>query len=368
MIKTLRITTIIAAFLAVGFLAFPVVYGYRYHGVEEIEQFLSSPGAVESFKKAKGAKRVKGGDQVSPLLKQAMGFGLYLNPPRRAAAPKPTRKPGIRKPAPITEAPVVFSTKFTLIGTSYYASRPDLSLAYIDEPGKGLHWVRQGDKVSHLLIQEVQDGSVIVKDRDKLNTLVVARAPKKSLLRSDKTSKSTTVMPGTSTSITSSVSAPVGSQRGGPPTLPRTDAAKRAIAAKSAAMAATPPRVTVPRPGRRPMQPSEAEQDAVLAEFINELKAMEGTGKNGSEYSAEERAALKEAIVDFEAMRITAGEAKRLDRLGRELGNVQSDPERAKKLKIQSSAGKQQLPKSSPPRTSPPPPRRPQPPRRPPRK
>ena len=42
MIKTLRITTIIAAFLAVGLLAFPVVYGYR--GDEEIEKFLKSPG------------------------------------------------------------------------------------------------------------------------------------------------------------------------------------------------------------------------------------------------------------------------------------------------------------------------------------
>ena len=57
MIKTLRITTIIAAILAIGFLAFPVVYGYRYHGIEEIEQFLSSPGATEQFSMAKGEKR-----------------------------------------------------------------------------------------------------------------------------------------------------------------------------------------------------------------------------------------------------------------------------------------------------------------------
>lgn len=357
MIKTLRITTIIAAILAVGFLAFPVVYGYRYHGVEEIEQFLNSPGAVERFKKAKGAKRVKGGAKVSPLVKQAMGFSLYLNPPRKPSVPKPARTQVARTPAPITEAPVVFSTKFTLIGTSYYASRPDLSLAYIDEPGKGMHWVRQGARVAHLLIQEVKDGSVIVQDRDKMVTLVAARTPKKSLLKGDKTSKSTTVLPGTSTSITSSVSVQASAQKGMPPALPQPGVAESAIAAKSAAMTTAPPRITVPRAGRRAPEMGDAEQDAMLAEFVNELKAMKS-----SEYSEEEKAALQEAIVDFEAMRITADEAKRLGRLGKELGDVKSDPERAKSLKVQSR------PPQPPPRRPQPPPRRPQPPRRPPRK
>ncbi len=348
MIKTLRITTIIAAILAVGFLAFPAVYGYRYHGVEEIEQFLNSPGAVERFKKAKGAKRVKGGDQISPLVSQALLFKEYLNPTRRPTVSRPARTqvtptqvPDIPKPL----GPV--SVKFHLIGTSYYASRPELSLAYIDEPGKGLHWVRQGDNVSHLVIQEVKDGSVIVKDRDKLNTLVVARTPKKSLLKSDETSKSTSVMPGVSTSITSSISGRTSAQEGAKPPLPEPGPAGRAIATKSTSMTAGPPRVT-PRASLGVPEMSAAEQDAVLAEFINELKAM-----NSSEYSEEEKAALQEAIVDFEAMRITAGEAQRIGRLGKELENV--DPQRAKTSKVQS-------------RPPPSPPRRPQPPRRPPRK
>ena len=345
MIKTLRITTFIAAILAVGVLAFPVAYGYRYHGVEEIEQFLNSPGAVESFKRAKGSKRVKGGNQISPLVKQAFAFGLYLNPPRQAAVPKPTRTPVVRKPTAVTEAPVVFSTKFTLIGTSYYSSRPELSLAYIDEPGKGLHWVRQGAKVAHLLIEEVKDGSVIVKDRDKTVTLVAARAPKKSLLKSDKTTKSTPVIPGVSASITSNASV----QASVKPTLTKPGAAERAIAAKSAATAAVPPRIVHPRAVRRAPEMSDAEQDAVLADFINDLKTMQ----KGTSQSEKDNAALQEAIVEFEAMRITSKEAKRLDRLGKELRDVQSDPERAKNMKIQQSG-------------SPPPPKRPVPPRRPP--
>ena len=94
---------------------------------------------------------------------------------------------------------------------------------------------------------------------------------------------------------------------------------------------------------------SEAEQDAMLAEFINELKTMQS-----SEYSEQEKAALQEAIVDFEAMRITAEEAKRLGRLGKELGNVKSDPERAKSLKVQSRPPQPPPPRPQPPRRRPP--------------
>jgi hypothetical protein len=349
MIKTLRITTFIAAILAVGVLAFPVVYGDW--GDEEIEKFLESPGAIERFKQAKGAKRVKGGNQVSPLVKQAAGFGLYLNPPRQVAATTPIRKPPVGKQAPPPPVDRIFTAKFKLIGTSYYASRPELSLAYIDEPGKGLYWVRQGDRVSHLLIQEVKDGSVIVKDSDKLNTLVVARAPKRSLLKSDTTSKSTSVMPGVSTSITSTASV----QTNVKSTLPTTSVVEKAVAAKSAAAAATPPRIVPPRAVRGVPEMSKAEQDAVLADFINDLKAMQ----KDSEQTEDEKAVLQEAIVDFEAMRITSEEARRLDRLGRELRDVQSDPERAKNLKIQKSGD------SQPP---PPPPKRTVPPRRAPRR
>ncbi|KPK24485.1 MAG: hypothetical protein AMJ70_01810 [Dehalococcoidia bacterium SG8_51_3] len=357
MVKTLRITTFIAAILAVGVLAFPVVYGDW--GDEEIEKFLSSPGAIERFKEAKGNKK-RPGNQVSPLVRQAGVFGLYLNPPQHAPIPKPAQTPVVRTQAPVIPGPRgPVSPKFTLIGTSYYASRPELSLAYIDEPGKGLYWVRQGDRVSHLLIQEVKDGSVIVQDHDRLDTLVVARAPKKSLLKNDETSKSTSVMPGLSSTITSTASV----QTSVIPTLPTPtpSAADRAIAAKSAAAAAAPPRTVQTRAVSGVPEMSEAEQDAVLADFIKDLKAMQESG----DQSEEEKAALQEAIVDFEAMRITTNEARRLDRLGKELRGVQNDPERAKNLKIQKS-GVSQPPPPPPSSKRTVPPRR-LPPRRPPR-
>jgi len=346
MIKTLRITTIIAAFLAVGLLAFPVVYGYR--GDEAIEKFLKSPGAIEKFKKAKGAK-VKTGDQVSPLVKQAALFALIINPPRTPTKPRMGKPPVARPVVPERVPDKVFTTKFDLVGTSYYASRPELSLAYIDEPGKGLHWVRQGARVGHLLIEEVRDGSLIVKDREKTVTLIPKRAPKKSLIKGETTSTSTTTFPGASASITSTSSVPVAAGAG-----------------QNLVSNVKKTTTALPVGRRRPPQADYSEQDAdaVLANFLNKLKTQQtgaGTGEGGS--SETEKANLKEAIADFEAMRVPADEAKRLDRLGKELKQVRRNPAGAGGSKV-GSRGPQTPPK--PPQSPQRPPTRRPPTRRPP--
>jgi len=323
MIKTLRITTIIAALLAVGLLAFPVVYGYR--GDDEIEKFLKSPGAIERFNKAKGAKS-KTGNQVSPLVKHAALFALIINPPPTPAIKRPKTKLPPVTPGEITkiEPPRVVTTKFKLIGTSYYASRPELSLAYIDEPGKGMYWVRQGEKVAHLDIDEVRDGSLIVKDREKTFTLVPERTPKKSLIKGETTSGTT--LPGATTSITSTVTVAA-------------DAVQSAESAKKTTAATTV--VTAPA-GRRTLPP-EGNADAALADFINELKAQQkGSGEG---YSEAEKAELKEAIAAFESMRISAEEANRLDRLGKELKQDQRIPPRVGSSKVGRTRGPQPPPR-----------------------
>jgi hypothetical protein len=343
MIKTLRITTIIAAFLAVGLLAFPVVYGYR--GDEEIEKFLKSPGAIEKFKKAKGAK-VKTGSQVSPLVRQAVAFGEYIDPTPILRTIKRAERPPVASEKPSIPVPLGDVTiKFDLIGTSYYASRPELSLAYINEPGKGLHWVRQGSRVAHLLIEEVKDGSIIVKDREKTVTLAAVRAPKKSLIKGETTSTSTTTLPGASASITSSVPVAAGAGQSAVSVVEKT--------------ATAPPvdRRRLPQAGN-----SEQDADASLADFINELKAKQagaGTGEGGSGYSEAEKAELKEAIATFESMRITIEEGNRLDRLGKELKQDRRKPVSAGGSKVGKSRGPQ-----PPPRPPQPPPRPPQSPRR----
>jgi hypothetical protein len=309
MIKTLRITTFIAAILAVCVLAFPVVYGYR--GDEEIEKFLESPGAIERFKKAKGAK-VKTGNQVSPLVRQATLFAHIINPPPTPPAPRIEKPPRVaREVVPIAPKRPV-SIKFDLIGTSYYASRPELSLAYINEPGKGLYWVRQGASVGHLLIEEVKDGSIIVKDRETTVTLAPKRAPKKSLIKGETTSTSTTTLPGFSASITSTSSVPVAAGAG-QSTVP----VEKTTVVPTVVTAPVNRRV-LPRASN-----SGQDADAALANFLNKLKAQQD-GEDGS--SEAERAALKEAIADFEAMRVPADEAKRLDRLGKELKQFRRSP------------------------------------------
>jgi hypothetical protein len=267
-------------------------------------------------------------------------------------ASRPKTTPAARKQAPILEPPRSFSAKFTLVGTSYYASRPELSLAYINEPGKGFHWVRQGSKVAHLLIEQVQDGSIVVKDHEKTVTLVAERTPKKSLIKGETTSTSTTTLPGASASITSSVPVEAGAGQNAVSVVEKTTAA--------------PAVLTAPVDRRRLLQTSSAEQDAGLADFINELKAKQagaGTGEGGSVYSEAEKAELKEAIATFESMRITIEEGNRLNRLGKELKQIQRKPVSAGGSKV-GSRGPQPPPR--PPQSSQRPPTRRPPTRRPP--
>ena len=149
MIKTLRITSITAAILAVVFFILPTVFGIR--SDKQSEQFLNSAGAIEKFNEVKGNKSRKSEEQTSPLVKQAKAFSLYLNPPPKPQKPSTYSKTTRRKPPTV-------SAKFKLIGTSYYALHPELSLALIDEPGKGFRWVKQSSKVGHLIIEQVKDG------------------------------------------------------------------------------------------------------------------------------------------------------------------------------------------------------------------
>jgi len=342
MIKTLRITTVLAAFLAAGFFAFPVVFGYR--GDEQIEQFLKSPGAVERFNKAKGAKVSRSKNQVSPLVKQAVAFGLYLNPPPAPAPRK--RTPTVHKVATpsVPELPKAFSAKFTLIGTSYYSARPEQSWAYINEPGKGLHWVRQGSKVAHLLIEQVKDGSIIVKDRDKSVTLVAVRKPKKSLIKGENTAESAAALQKASASITSSVPSQIGAGKGQASVVSKasdsvkSSSQRQAIARKDPASILRKPSATI-----KSVKQSEAEmrKAAMMEKLADELSAMKAdvdSGKVDSQRSAEKsQAMLDKFISNLEAMRVSPEEAKRLDRLGKELKNVQQDPNRAGSMKIQRS-------------------------------
>jgi hypothetical protein len=296
MIKTLRITSYFAVILAVVFFVFPAVFGVR--GDKQIEQFLNSAGVIEKFKEAKGDKIEDSRREISPLVKQAEAFALYLNPPPKPK-PEPSVSEGRSEPRPV--GPV--TAKFKLIGTSRYVLHPELSLALIDEPGKGLHWVRQSSKVGHLIIEQVKDGLIVVRNGKNTFELVAERPVKRSLLKANS-----------------------------PSGVRATDGKLPEIGAE-VQMSAEEKEMT-----EAEMKKALAELDAMQAEEeAAEANVEVGETDSGSNLSGvaeakteakEIAAARKRSISDLETMRISAREARRLGHLGQRLKNVQQEPNR----------------------------------------
>ena len=299
MIKTLRITSIIAAALAVVFLVFPAIFGVR--SDEQTEQFLNSAGMIEKFNKAKGKESAKDESQISPLVKQAEAFALYLNPPKPKKAP-PTRRTD--RPSIIPRPPAPVSPKFKLIGTSHYASHPELSLALIDEVGKGLRWVRQSSKLGHLIIEQVKDGLVVVRDGKRTFELVAERPEKRSLLKE-----------------------PLSRATGSKPILSASDKAGG--------------RITGSRAPQRNVEETAAlqKEQAKLAEKIfAELEAMQADAESDKTYSEHAEENTAKTKKDLESTRISTEEAKRLNHLGKKLKDVQQDPNQVKDDRTETDA------------------------------
>jgi hypothetical protein len=290
--KTLRITGIIAVASVAILLALPALFGV--HHDEKVEQFLNSPGGIEKFNKAKADKPAGSHEQISPLIKQADAFALYLNPPAKPD-PKTTKPSRARREEPRPKGPV--SSKFKLIGTSYYELRPDLSLALIDEPGKGLNWVRQSGKVGHLIIENIKDALVVVRDGKRTFELTCERPEKTSLVKKG---------PPAHSRITSRHA-----QRPQPPPPPEMTSEQVAALAEK--------------------------QAAALKEFMANVKTHRSDAnsvKSSSDFDHEvERALVDEMFDELEAMGISPEEANTLGHLGRKLqggeldtNNTESEP------------------------------------------
>ncbi|MHC4157958.1 MAG: hypothetical protein ACYSSO_02660 [Planctomycetota bacterium] len=286
MIKALRIASIIAVVLASVFFVFPVVFGVRRD--EQAEQFLKLPGVIEKFSKAKGGKKAKSEDQVSPLVKQAEAFALYLNPPKPKEPEAPSRT--VKR----THKPKTVSPKFELIGTSFYESHPELSLALIDEPGKGFRWVRQSNEVGHLIIEQIKDGIVVIRDGERTFELVAERPKRINLVKGF---------------------SPIGP-----------DATSGEVPLSSEELEGTEEPLTKKRPPKR--KAIEVRPEEILSK-LETIKASFGPDGNDSEYNGEQKANLDKIISQFEAMRITNQEAKKLGQLGEDLNDIYQDPNRA---------------------------------------
>lgn len=162
MVKTLRITSIVAALLAIAVFAFPVLYGVKTD--ENIQKFLNSPGVIEKFRAISGNKIQTPANQVHPLVQQSQVFAKIINPPDPPAQPG-TR--GQNSGRTVVSTPPTLKPIFSVTTTSVCEAHPELSLALINEPGKGTSWVKQGSNVNHLLIEKIQDGLVIARNGEE---------------------------------------------------------------------------------------------------------------------------------------------------------------------------------------------------------
>ena len=287
MIKTLRITGFISLLLSAAFFVFFAVNVAR--GADAIDSLLKSPTIIEKFKKA-GVGKKSSKDKKSPLVKEAEGFARYLNPPA-PKAPKRSAKPRKRStPKPKPKAP---SVKFKLIGTSFYASNPSLSLALIDVPGKGLRWVRQSGKVGRMVIEEVKDGAILVNNGSKIVELKAKRSHKKSLLRGKSSNK-------------------------------KDDSGDMLFAMLMADKSEELEEPAPPKKARKPM----SDKDMKL---FKQLMDMEGDGKGGAR--DEQSAKVKSLFSEFKADRVSEAEANDLDELGKKLKDSSSALDEARKRK-----------------------------------
>ena len=278
MIKTLRIASVVAAILAVIFLVLAVVFGVR--SDERIEGFLNSPSVIEQFNTAIGNQAKTSESRSSPLVQQATAFALYLNP-------KPEEPSEFRDTGGVMPLSLPTSPKFTVVAISYYEVQPELSLALIDEPGKGLHWVRQSSKVGHLVIEQVRNSLVVVKGDKGTFELPVEQRPEMSLL------EGRTHAPKETGGQTDSKSTLTTSGRTG----------ARITRTRS-------------RPPQR-LQNTDTEKTAQLQELAVKLKGA----------SPEEKAAMMEKYIsNVKSSRVSAEEAKKLGDLGKQLKDVWEDP------------------------------------------
>jgi hypothetical protein len=293
MIKTLRITSVVAAILAGVFFVFPVIYGVRKD--ESVDKLLNLPSVKKKFEKDVADSKTKTGQSPdSPLVKQAEAFALYLNP----------LKPSIRKPPikggkiPSISSKVNVTPKFTVLATIVYPDNPMLSQALINEPGSGRHWVRQSTIVGHLFVEQIKEGIVVLKSGDEITNLEIAE-------------KAGTVSTGKP-----STASPLISNR--MPTKPQATAFSRAAS-----------NVTRTRsiPKRAPINSRNEEKIDELVDKLKDLQKSSASDKTDSKIDPKERnARIQELISKYKSIRVSAEESEKLDSMGEEMKDIQEDP------------------------------------------
>jgi hypothetical protein len=302
MVRALRITGVLVAVLAVAVLGsvlgFVPLLDRDTSQDEKAAEVLNAPGAVERFRAQHGDKAPTNQDKTPLLVQQAQQLAGILNPPveveRPTPPPRTTTTTTIRRPATSSSA------KFDLVGTSYLASAPHESFAYIRLPGNEYQWVKQGSEVGHLVIKEVKSGSIVYADGQELVELAVEPVPETASLLESGTSAVPT-MSGTARPDTSYRPVGRGAARPGLPTP--------ASASTSSAV-----------------QSNEKDQEALddLVTRLRDLQKNLRSDKTGTQVPPEDRAAMMNKLIsEFKSSsQVSDQEAEKLDDLGEQLNGT----------------------------------------------
>jgi hypothetical protein len=244
MVNTLRIASVLAVIVAGVFLASVTGFiSWRSLDAgkdEELSRILSAPSVVDKFRESQGDKTQDRQDAISPLVKEAEAFALFLNPP--APAPTaPTPKPTIPRIPPRPGSQVSTSAKFDLLGTSYSAASQSECFAYIKmQDGRTYRWVRTGDVIGHMQVKEIRKDSIVCSDGNIDTPMFVPQRQNPSSLLEAVTSPVAAVDSATPPSVADRItglaaaesaasSVPVASQVKAPLLSPTTDAERAAL-------------------------------------------------------------------------------------------------------------------------------------------
>ena len=190
MLKTLRVTSLVAVILAaVGVIAI-VVLGLK--GDSQIKDFLAKQGVVDQLRGESGQKGAQE-DKSSPLVALARAVALRFDPPpppKPVVKGKPPAETARAKPRPpvIPQPKVKTSAKFDLLATVVYETAPERSLALLKTAANKQEWFRQGEKAGYLQLDEIRDGSVVFTQggAKPQEIFVPAKPQMKSLLKDDR--------------------------------------------------------------------------------------------------------------------------------------------------------------------------------------
>lgn len=306
---------------------------------KQAKEYLQQPGAIEQFKSREKSTSKTTESDTPPLVKQAEKFALYLNPPepkQKKSKPKP-KKTRRRSPAvpDVTRKPERSSVKFDLLGTSYFQAEPSLSFALVDMPGKGLRWVQQSSEIGHLEVEEIKDGSIIVKDNQRTEEVFVPQPEKTNLLKG----KSGQERTGSKSS--SYESTKVASGR--PEEKPKPSPGKKESPKKTARKPAPPPEAVI----------SDAKRARLGKELMSQMQALNKNAPPDKRHSEELRKKQKELIKEMFEKLDKASDKNSPGRPGSKGDSTKMNPRELRKLqRMGKELDKNNKPKSRDPNDS----------------